>query len=77
MIIFSFKVNKIISNNEYRGWRTTAGLEWKLSKSFDLKTFARIDRELNVKEPSRIMIYGVGLDYSAKFNKKKKEYSSL
>ncbi|MDX1653030.1 MAG: DUF2490 domain-containing protein [Brumimicrobium sp.] len=61
---------KIISNNEYRGWRTTAGLEWRISKRMDLKTFARIDTELNVKDPSKNLVYGCMLSYSPKFKKK-------
>lgn len=62
---------RIISKNEYRGWRATAGLKWRLHKRFSLSTYARIDETINVAEPSTVAIYGLMFNYKPKLNRNK------
>ncbi len=49
--------------NEVRNHRYTFGLEWKLNKDIDLKTFIRADREVNIKRPDKQNILGLELSF--------------
>lgn len=61
--------------NEFRTWRLTTGLNWKLNKQIDLSTYYRYQTEINVKKPQAQHIIGLMLTYSTKI--KKKEVSSI
>lgn len=52
--------------NEFRTWRFTAGLDWRLAKKIDLTTFYRYQKEINVKNPSAQHIIGIMVTYGAK-----------
>ncbi len=56
--------------NEFRTWRFTAGLDWRLSKRLDLTTFYRHQKEINVNNPEAQHIIGVMLIYGARIKKK-------
>lgn len=51
---------------EFRTNRFTFGLDWRLNKDMDLKTFYRIEQEINVKVPERQNVFGLMLIYSFK-----------
>ena len=57
--------------NEFRVWRFTAGLDWRLAKKIDLTTFYRYQKEINVKNPGAQHIIGIMLTYGAKIKTKK------
>ena len=63
-----YRFNK---KNEFRTWRLTAALEWRLAKKFDLTTFYRYQKEINVKNPDAQHIIGIMLTYGAKIKPKK------
>lgn len=62
---------KAIRSNEFRSLRATGGLDWRLNKQWHLKSFVRIDREVNVKNPTHTPIVGLMLNYSPNLKKKK------
>lgn len=57
--------------NEFRTNRYTVGLDWRLMKELHLKTYFRIEDEINVKNPERQNVIGLTLDYTLKVKKKK------
>ena len=58
--------------NELKAWRLTGGLNWKLSKKFELTTFYRFQRGVNISYPKGQHVIGVILSYGDKLKKKKK-----
>ncbi len=59
------------SRNEFRAYRLTAGLKWSLFKGFNMSTYYRYEKEMNVKAPVASHIFGLMFLYEMKIKKKK------
>jgi len=65
---------------EFRVSRITLGLDWKLNKRMELTSFYRIQRDINIKKPTRQNIIGVMFTYNTSWKKltnKKSDKSSI
>lgn len=54
---------RLNSKNEVRTHRYTMGIDWRINKRTDLKTYVRRDQEVNVKNPERQNVVGVELSF--------------
>ena len=62
---------RLNQKNEFRTWRLTGGLDWRISKQIDLTTFYRYQKEINVNNPEAQHILGLMLTYGMKIKKEK------
>lgn len=65
---------------EFRVSRLTLGLDWKLNKRMELTSFYRIQRDINIKKPTRQNIIGVMFTYNTSWKKltnKKSDKASI
>ncbi len=56
--------------NEFRVSRFTAGLDWRVSKNFEITSYYRLQDDIFIKSPERQHIIGLMVEY--KIRKKKK-----
>lgn len=64
--------HRLNGKNEIQKLRLTIGATWRANKRMDINTFYRLQQEVNVRNPLRQNIFGLGLEYDLKFKKKKK-----
>lgn len=62
-----FRFNR---KNEFRISRLTAGLDWRVTKKFEITTYYRLQDDIFIKSPQRQHIFGLILSYKLKPNKK-------
>jgi len=67
-----FRLN---GKNEFRVSRLTAGLDWKITKKFEITTYYRLQDDIFIKSPERQHIFGLMMSY--KFKVKKSTSSSI
>jgi len=57
------------SRNEFRTYRMTAGLKWSLFKGFNMSTYYRYEKGMNVKNPTAAHVIGLMFLYEVKIKK--------
>ena len=50
--------------NQWRQHRYTIGLNWKITKKLDIDSYYHFQKEINVKHPETLYIWGLGVGYT-------------
>jgi hypothetical protein len=50
--------------NQWRQHRYTFGLDWKITKKLDIDSYFHFEKEINVKHPETLYIWGLALEYT-------------
>lgn len=64
-----FRLN---GRNEFRVSRITLGLDWRITKQFEMTTFYRLQDDIFVNSPERQHIVGLMLAYELDLKKRRK-----
>lgn len=61
-----YRFNK---KNEFRKYRFTLGLDWKLNKRMNIASYYRLQRDIGVKKPGLSNIFAILYSYKIKYKK--------